>query len=423
MSANASESNPALAPRMAVIAFLHQNITFGCLWGSFSVLLAANEARYGIGRALSTLAMPAVMLSIALLAPVTGLLATRLSLRTMMIFGALLSAAGYVLLSVASSYPVYLMAFGLLVGPGFATAVVLPPTLVMRWFAVNSGRVLGLIATPVVNTIVPLMAAWTLRDFGLAGTYRVLAAMLAFAAVSCLFISDAPPRLASRAAGPDAGTPPQSPLPERLLTMMQLIGRFRYWALILPAIVATAGSMILVAHTVPLFRSWGMSLALAATLLSVQGFVGMFGTAFFGWLADKIGGATTMLVMVINIAGLWLLLLLKPPFMVTVPLVGLIGFHAAGVTPVLAVMLGQAFGRDNFSRAYGLMNLISLPFSVLCVPAAAMVYARTGSYAAVIVGEAAALALGAALLLVGRRSGAPALPRTRPFLGSGLGKS
>jgi hypothetical protein len=43
------------------------------------------------------------------------------------------------------------------------------------------------------------------------------------------------------------------------------------------------------------------------------------------------------------------------------------------------VALSEGFGRENFSRAYGLVNLINLPFSVVSVPAASMVYARTGS--------------------------------------------
>jgi MFS family permease len=349
------------------------------------------------------------MLTTALLAPVAGSLAARISLRTVMLSGAVLTTCGYVLLSVAPSYPIYLLAFGLLIGPGFATAVVLPPTLVTRWFAVNSGRVLGIVATPLTTAVVPLIATWTLRGFGLAGTYRALAAMTALAAVSCLFIVDHPPGVANLIAKQSAGLSCARVLPERPMTMLQMVRRLRYWALILPAIAATAGTMILTAHTVPLFQSWGMSLAVAASLLSVQGVAGMFGTVFFGWLADRIGGVTAMLVMVAAAAGLWLILLLKPPLMVTAPLVGLIGFHAAGVVPVLALMLSEAFGRENFSRAYGLMNLISLPFSVLCIPAAAMIFARTGSYEGAIAAEAAFLALGAALLLAGRRGTVPAV--------------
>jgi hypothetical protein len=40
-------NNHPLALRMAAIAFLNQNITVACLWGSFSVLFGAVEMRLG----------------------------------------------------------------------------------------------------------------------------------------------------------------------------------------------------------------------------------------------------------------------------------------------------------------------------------------------------------------------------------------
>ena len=299
-----------------------------------------------------------------------------------------------------------MLAYSLLLGPGFATAVVLPPTLVTRWFEGNGGRVLGFVSAPIVVTVVPLIATWALQAVGLAGTYRLLAVMAAVASFSCLFIIDRPATAQTGPtfdSAPASGTVAQSSRPT---TMVQLVRNPLYWALILPAIASTSGSMVLSAHMVPMFQSWGLSLALAASLLSVQSFVGMFGTVFFGWLADRIGGVMAMLIIVGDSAVLWLLLLLKPPFLVTAPLIGFMGFHGAGVVPVLGVMLGEAFGRENFSRAYGLMNFVSLPFSVLCVPAAAMMFAQTGSYAGMIAVMAASLAAGAALLLGVRRRAA-----------------
>jgi MFS family permease len=390
---------------MAVIAFLVQNTTIGCVFGSFSVLLAANETRFGVNRALVTLAIPAIMLANALLAPLIGMLATRLSLRLIMVAGGLLTVAGYAVLSVAPSFPFYIMTFALLLGPGFAIAVVLPPTLIMRWFTFNSGRVLGLISMPIIIAAVPLVASWAFQSLGLAGAYRVLVAMAAVAAVSCLFIVDQPPIPARDMEMEASAEPWQGAVAAQVMTLRQLLGRFAYWAMIMPEIAVATGSMVLTAHMVPMIQSWGLSLALAATLLSVQSFVGMFGTVFFGWLADRIGGSMAMLVLIVDSAALWLLLLLHPPFMLLLPLVGLIGFHGAGAVPVLGVMLNRAFGSENFSRAYGLMNFISLPFGVLCVPAAAVVFAATGSYAGAILGVVAFMGLGIALLsAVARRA-------------------
>ena len=119
-------SNHPRAARMAVIAFLSFNITIGCIYGSFSVLLAAVQTHLGVGPKLSTLGIPAVGLSTALCAPFVGELATRYSLRLVMLVGSLCLVAGFALLAVATHFPLYLLAYGLLLGPGMAVGVVLP---------------------------------------------------------------------------------------------------------------------------------------------------------------------------------------------------------------------------------------------------------------------------------------------------------
>ena len=81
---------------------------------------------------------------------------------------------------------------------------------------------------------------------------------------------------------------------------------------------------------------------------------------------------------------------------------GAAGPWAPFVSATIAA-LSECFGRETFSRAYGLVNLVNLPFAVVSVPAAAMVYAHTGSYAGAIVGQVAFLALGSVLVLFARR--------------------
>jgi MFS family permease len=98
-----------------------------------------------------------------------------------------------------------------------------------------------------------------------------------------------------------------------------------------------------------------------------------------------------------------MLLLLHPPFAVMAVLVGLIGLHGAGVLPVLGLVLSEAFGRENFSRAYGITNLLTLPFSVACVPAAAIIYTKTGSYSGAILGQAVFFLIAVGLALSAQR--------------------
>ena len=403
----AAASNHPLAPRMAVIAFINQNITVACIWGSFSVLLGAVEARLGVGRELSTLAVPVVNLATAALAPVAGALATRRSLRSIMLLGAALSVAGFAVLAFTASYPLYLAAFGLLLGPGMAAGVVLPATLVTRWYKVNRGRTLGIVCAPIVIALVPLASTWMLQSHGLAATYATLAALSAVSLIANFFVIDRPP--ASDNAAPAADTNgAHGPAAPGAMTMAMLLRSPLFWALMLAYIASITGSILITSQMVPLARSWGMSATLAATLISIQSFAGIGGTVLFGWIADRLGGALALAILVFDAAVLWTLLLLQPAFPAAVVIVGLIGVHGAGAIPVLGVALSESFGRESFSRAYGLVNLVNLPFAVVSVPAAAMVYARTGSYAGAIVGQVAFLALGSVLVLFARRGRAKA---------------
>jgi hypothetical protein len=79
--------------------------------------------------------------------------------------------------------------------------------------------------------------------------------------------------------------------------------------------------------------------------------------------------------------------------------------NSAGSVPAFSVGLSERFGRESFSSAYGLGNLLNLPFSVACVPAAALVFSRTGSYAGAIIGAAVFLGVAGLLALsAGRRA-------------------
>jgi MFS family permease len=382
-SASSGPNHP-LALRMAVIAFLAQNLGIACVWGSFSVLLVAVEKRLGVGRDLSTLGAPAVNLAMALCAPLAGMLATRYSLRWIMIGGSVCSVAGFVLLASTANFPLYLVAFGLLLGPGLAVSVILPATLVTRWFSAHRGRALGIVTSPILLVAMPFFSVGLLQSYGLSAAYVGLAALSAVGVICNLFVIDRPPEDVHSG---------QAQAAEATLTMAQLALMPRFWALVLPFIASAAGSIILTAHMVPMLRSWGLSTTLAASLLSVLSLGGIAGTICFGWLADKVGGAAALTIVAFDSAVLFMLLLLHPSFVALAIVIGLIGAHGCGVVPVFSLALSQGFGRENFSRAFGLTSLINTPSVTLCVPLAALVFTRTGSYTGAIIGEAAFLAV------------------------------
>jgi MFS family permease len=225
-----------------------------------------------------------------------------------------------------------------------------------------------------------------------------MAGIAAIAVLANFFIIDWPPGANPTASGDAHGAA------EGAITMPQLLKTPRFYGLLFAYIASSTGSVVITAHMVPMMSTWRFSPTQAATLLSVQSFVGIAGTVVFGWIADRIGGARALTLVGLNAAVLWVILLVHPPFAAAVVLIGLIGLHGAGAVPAISVGLSEHFGREGFSRAYGLANLLNLPFSVICVPAAAMIFASTGSYNGAIIGVAVFLAFaGFAALSVGRK--------------------
>jgi predicted MFS family arabinose efflux permease len=401
MTATAAAPNHPLAPRMAAIAFLAQNGGVGFMFGSIGLLLAPIEAKLGVLRDTSSLAVPLVMLGMALMAPVVGALAGKISIRLLMLLGAAMSAAGYALLATVSSVAAYLLAYGLLIGPGLCLlATVTPATLVTRWFDAGRGRALGIVHMPLAVALVPILVAVVLRSYGLSATYLVMAAGSALLILPLLFVVDFPPTVREAGAAADAAPPPV----DNGLSVGEILRRPDFWALALSAAAIASGGTMLVTHLAPMAEGWGVPTTQAAGLLAIMALSGIAGSLIFGWLADRLGGGWALAINCLDQVALWGILLLGPPFPVLAVVVGLIGVHGAAISATFGMALSEKLGAASFGRAFGLSNLINLPFLVASVPIGAWFVVNTGSYAGAIVFQIAFFVIGAVFALTARRS-------------------
>jgi MFS family permease len=382
---------------MAIIAFLMFNIPIGTMWGSFSVLSAAAQERLGVSPVEVAYGITAASISTAIFAVLLGMLSARMSLKLLMILGSLMAACGFALLAVTKSLPLFLVAYGLFLGPGGAAAVVLAATLVTRWFRVNRGRTMGIVNMPIVVTLVPVIALSGLRQVGIEGTYWILAAICTISVVATFFVIDRPSDAEAVAEANDAAQDTQAG--EDAPSFMTSA---RFWALAIGSVASATASIILTTHLIAMAGTWGYSIEQGTTLIMIQSFIGIAGTLLFGWLGDRLGGPTAMAILLFFSALLWLLLLLPLPFWAMVVVIGLIGLNAAGALPVLGLALSQVFGPRGFSGAFGFANFLNVPFSSAAVPAAAMVFKETGSFANAIMVEIGFLALAAVLVFLVR---------------------
>jgi MFS family permease len=385
-----------LSFRMGLLAFLSFNLTMASMWGSFGVLLTAIEAKMGVGREASSLAASIVMVAVALLAPLAGALLSRISLRLLMMGGSAMGLAGFALLAVANNIQMLLLVYGLLIGPAVCLCgVVLPAALVSRWFTTGRGRALGFVTIPIAMAVAPLACAFVVRAYGLSAVYMMLAATMALNFIAQAFVQDHPPRTDGGVSGVAKGV-----LGNLGLTTGELVRQKRFWPIAMAYSANIAGTMMLSAHLVPMATGWGDNSTQAASLLTLMSLAGMLGPPIFGWLADRFGGRRMQVILCVNSAALWGVLLTQPPFPIVAMAIALFGLHSAGSVPAFGVALAEQFGQANFARAFGLGNLASLPFTVLAIPLAASVYVRTGSYGEALLIQCIFFVAAAVLLLV-----------------------
>jgi cyanate permease len=307
-----SESAPPSDRRavwMAAIAWLSHNVIIGSIFGTAGVLLIPLQDRLNVSRGLAAIGVPMVVVGSAILASVAGVLAARYTLRRLMAVSGVLMVLAWAIMAFARSYWMFVLAYGLLLGPAMAIGgSVLPPTIVTRWFRRHRGLAIGMVHLPVVITILPLAASLVISRFGVTALFITLAV---FAAVTllpgALALIEHPLATgngqeldASSVQRSGRGEPPAgvavagTPAAETDFTVPRLLGSSRFWLLALAVGAVNTSSVTLAAHLPAMGAACGYEPTSAAALASIMSLVGMAGSIIFGFVADKIGGARAL---------------------------------------------------------------------------------------------------------------------------------
>ena len=394
--------NHPLARRMGLIAWLSHNVIIGSVFGTPGILLRPMQERMGVSPELAALGVPLVILGSAVLASVAGVLAARFSLRSLMAGSAIASALAWLLLAFTTSFAAYIVAYGLLLGPAMSLAgAVLPPTLVTRWFNRNRGLAIGVVHLPVIVTILPVFGNWVIEHYSVETLFLGLAALSAFVLLpASLLVIDHPPGETAK----EAVQIGEAAAPAGGLSVPQLLKSPYFWSLALAVSAMNTSVTLLGVHLVAMAESWGFTRDNGALMASTMSFCGMAGSILFGMIADRLGGARTVALVVFDGMVLWLLFLLGLPFPLLLVVIGVMGMHGSAGIPAASKAYAEALGAASFSRAYGLSATMTLPLTVLCIIGTGTVYRLNGNYTVTILVMAAYCAIGVPLALFGARA-------------------
>lgn len=368
------------------VCMLANNCTLGLAYGTFGAMVVSNEQALGAARDSISFGMSAQATAVGVAALLMGNLVRRLTARWSIAIGVAAAICGFVGLSMTTSLTMAICMWALL---GFAAAmagILGPVAIAAEFFPGHSGKVLGLINLPVVLFVSPWAVTAALPLLGRDGTYLAMAALLV--PVLLMVFSLPSKSSAANTKGPAIDDVPAA----------AIFSRKEFWLVTLGiAIIAGTGTAYTV-HAIPYAQSRGLSVQMAALVMSIYSGAGLLGVPLFGWLADKFGAPRTLAISAAVQGISWGGMAVAPTGSFLF-FSALLGSATTPLTTLHGAAMAQMFKAGGVSKAMGYGFAIKLPFLFVASPALGYAFVQMADYRPAFLMSAATLA-GAVLLLM-----------------------
>jgi len=191
-----------------------------------------------------------------------------------------------------------------------------------------------------------------------------------------------------------------TPLAHSGMTWQQGLRSFAFWIIVAILFVSSISMNGAITHLSALLTDRGITAGDAALCASILGGSSLLGRVGVGWLLDRFFGARVAFAVNLTTAGGIFLLARANSFPAGCLAAALIGVGAGGEAAITPYLLTRYFGLRAFSTLYGL----TWTFYAFAAGIGPVILGRafdaTGSYAALLVALAAALALAALMNLL-----------------------
>jgi predicted MFS family arabinose efflux permease len=362
---------------------LSQTVSWGIVYYAFSVLLPSMERDLGASRAAVSGAFSVALLTSALAAPLAGWIIDRHGPRLLMTGGSIAAAVLLVAWSrVGSVYGLYPVWIGL----GLVmSAVLYEPAFAVVTKRFGAGRnraltTLTLVAGLASTIFLPLTTALA-AALGWRNALGVLAALL--------FVVTVPTHAWLLRETPATSLPdPQSPI---RVPALRSDPTFRAIGLVFVFVGLATGALAV--HAVSCFVAWGMTPAKAAGLAGLMGAMQIPGRLLFAPLSGRMSAwSMTTLVLGVQLAGLAALATPRP--WAPAVFVVLFGMGSGLLTLARATLVADSYGTVSYGSIAGAVAGLNTAARAAGPFLAAVVYERSGGYAAVVwlLGGAVAMA-------------------------------
>lgn len=325
----------------------------------------------------------------AFIGPLEGYLVDRFGPRTMMFVGVPILGTGFILVSFAPTFPIFVATFifGVVLGGslGFHSPIT---TSVANWWQRKRGRAFGILwlGQSIGSAVVPIIA-WFIDAFGWRIAFRAMGVVVFFVGLPVASVMRHRPEQYGML--PDGDQEPEQSdqategaggEDEPNFTALEALRTRTFWYFVIAVGVRVSVTTAVAINSFNLIDSLGGTATQAGLLFLMQGVLSAPGRLFLSWAGDTISKRHIMAVSLAVLAAS--LLMMSQVTTVSQLMLVWIPYCAAwgGLTVLPHSLRADLFGRRNFATIQGAMSPIQLPFSALAPIFAAWMFERTGSY-------------------------------------------
>lgn len=390
--------------RVVAGAFVGMVLVNGFFTYAFTILVNPIREEFGASLEQVMYSLTIGTLCGLVVAPTTGILIDRYSVRLLMTAGCLLTAAGFYLIAIADSILVFNISVGITMAIAMAMAGSMSGSAaVSRWFTSSLGKAMGIasMGTSLGGILVPALLTWWIEIDGWRGAMKnlSLSTLLVVTPFIWLTVRSRPADVGLQAEGMQAPADSLTPAPIAALSMAQIIRIPAFWFIGLSMGMVFSAFASMLANLSPYAARLGIGEAGISTMIAVLAVGGLVGKISFGIAADRINLKLGLWTAHTLLGTAFLILIFEPPYALMLVAAACFGLSTGGLLPVWNAMVAKLFGVDSFGRAMGAMG----PLITACIIPAYIIVGRlfdsTGNYTAGLVLFGGAIGLAALLLI------------------------
>lgn len=367
---------------IVLAAFFILVILHGTMY-TFGVFFKPLLTEFGWTRAETSVAYSLYMVVHGLLFIVTGRLNDKLGPRIVMTVCGLFFGFGFLLMSqVSAIWQLYLF-YGVIIGIGLSGGFVPLTSTVARWFVKRRGLMTGIVVSGIGlgTMIMPPVANWLISSYGWRISYIVVGSIaLVLVVLAAQFLRRDPTRMGQLPYGVDEVKEEGLTLEVGGFSLREAIRTRQFWTLCAVFLGFGFCLQVIMVHIVPHAIDMGISPAIAASILTVIGGLGIVGRVIMGGGGDRIGNKLALIISFFLMAiALSLVVIAKELWMLYL-FAAILGFGYGGLVAVYSPLVADLFGLRAHGTIFGVVASSATMGGAIGPLLAGYIFDITGSY-------------------------------------------